>query len=311
LGKMLRETLGSALESTRLVFPKGRIVDTIVDRQQRALMNNIAVRLDGNQRFWNLAVRRGLLLGVIALCGCGAARANGPNAPIENHRDLSFHHQACDISSSQVQAIDANNDGRADLTIVSEGGREVCRAADLDFDGRVDAWTYYDASGKVSRREFAFDRDGSIDEIQIFAGGQVVEKQRASTLAHRVDTWEKYSGGRLVSAERDSNGDGRVDQWWDYKTPDCPMIRSDIDGNGQPDPNSVIDYCKETNYKPQEQIDNTRPEMLKKETDALPTETSNTEVPTSGGATSKSAADSSAASKQAPAAQKPATGGKP
>ncbi len=273
-------------------------------------MINFAVRLNANQRLCSSGTCGGLLLAAVVLCGCGAT-SHGPNGPVANHRDLEFHHEPCDISSSHAQAIDANNDGRADLTIVSEGGREICRAADLDFDGRVDVWTYYDARGQVSRREFAYDRDGSVDEIQIFAGGQVVEKQRASTLAHRVDTWEKYSGGRIVSAERDSNGDGRIDQWWEYKTADCPIIRSDTDGNGQPDPESVIDYCKETNYKPQEQIENTRPEMLKKDTEALPTETSNTEVPTGTGDAAKSAPDSSAASKPSPAAKKPAPGVKP
>lgn len=272
-------------------------------------MINLATQLGGNQRTWNVPACHVLLLGVITLNGCGASAAGGPNAPIVGHRDLEFHHQPCDITSSHAQAIDANNDGRADLTIVSEGGREVCRAADLDFDGRVDVWTYFDNSGNVSRRELAYDRDGSVDEIQIFAGGQIVEKQRASTLAHRVDTWEKYSGGRIISAERDSNGDGRIDQWWDYKTADCPVIRSDIDGNGQPDPNSVIDYCKETNYKPPEQIENTRTDMLKKEVDALPTETSSTEAPV-GGSAEKPSSNSNAPAKATPAAGKPGTGGK-
>ena len=246
-------------------------------------MINLAVRLSGNRRPCRRAAWSGMLLAAVTVMGCGAGGARGPNGPLGNGRDTEIHHEPCDIASSHAQAIDANNDGRADLTIVSEAGHLICRAADLDFDGRVDVWTYYDAAGNISRREFAFDRDGSVDEIQIFVGGQLAEKQRASTLAHRIDTWEKYSAGRIVSAERDSNGDGRIDQWWEYKTADCPIIRSDTAGTGQPDPNSAIDYCKESNYKPQEQIENTRPEMLKKETEALPTETSNTEVPASSG----------------------------
>ncbi len=242
-------------------------------------MIKFAVRLGGNRRAHRKLSTAGLLVAAALAQGCGGAAGSGPNGPAASHRDTEIHHERCDIAASSAQAIDANNDGRADLTIVTDGGRQVCRAADLDFDGRVDVWTYYDQNGNVSRREFAFDRDGSIDEIQIYAGGQIVEKHRASTLAHRIDTWEKYSAGRIVSAERDSNGDGRIDQWWDYKTADCPIIRSDTDGNGKVDPNSAIDYCKESNYKPQEQIENNRPEMLKKETEALPTETSNTVVP--------------------------------
>jgi len=257
-------------------------------------------------------------VGASLIVGCGGSGKMGANGPGLDHRDTEIRHQACDIASSHAQATDANGDGRVDLTMVMDGGREVCRAADLDFDGRVDVWTYFDASGNVSRREFDFDRDGAIDEIQLFAGGQVVEKQRASTLSHHLDTWEKYAGGRIISAERDSNGDGRVDQWWDYKTADCPVIHSDIDGNGQPDPNSSIDYCKETNYKPPDQLESTRPEMLKKDTDALPTETSNTE--TSGAATNstKSTTDTSKGSPaksttntSAPKAPASGPGGKP
>jgi len=247
-------------------------------------MIKFAVRLGGNRRSCCKASPVGSLLMAFIAMGCGAGAVQGAPGASASHRETEVSHEPCDITSSSAQAIDANNDGRADLTIVMEGSRQVCRAADLDFDGRVDIWTYYDRGGNVSRREFAFDRDGSVDEIQLFSGGQVVEKRRASTMVHRIDTWEKYSGGRIVSAERDSNGDGRIDQWWEYKTADCPIIRSDNDGNGQPDPNSAIDYCKESNYKPPEQIENNRPEMLKKETDALPTETSNSEVPGAGGA---------------------------
>ena len=256
-------------------------------------MIKVAVRLSNNPWIATLAASRWVWLGTSLWVGCGGTAAKmGPNGPGLDHRDTEIHHQACDVASKSAQAIDANNDGRADLIMVMEGGREVCRAADLDFDGKVNVWTYFDASGNVTRREFDYDRDGAIDEIQIFAGGQVVEKQRASTLSHHIDTWEKYSGGRIVSAERDANGDGRIDQWWDYKTPDCPIIHSDVDGNGEPDPNSTVDYCKETNYKPPDQAESARPEMLKKETDALPTETSSSAATgTDAAAKSTAAAD--------------------
>jgi hypothetical protein len=242
-------------------------------------MYKLTVRLSGFRIDQKGAACCWALLAIASLAGCGGAtNAVGPNGVGSANRATEIRHQDCDIKSSHAQAVDANGDGRADLTMVMDGAHEVCRAADLDFDGKVDVWTYFDGSGTVVRREFDFDRDGAIDEIQTFSGGQIVAKERASTFSHRIDTWEKYANGKIVGTERDANGDGRVDQWWDFKSADCPVIRSDIDGNGQPDPSSTVDYCKETNYKPPEQIDNTRPEMLKKETDALPTETSNTEA---------------------------------
>ncbi len=267
-------------------------------------MFKLAVRLGSIRLVRNVAAGHWLLVGASLALGCaGGSGRMGANGPQDaSHRETEIRHQACDINSSHVQAIDANGDGRADLTMVMDGGHEVCRAADLDFDGRVDVWTYFDPSGNVLRREFDFDRDGAIDEIQLFAGGQIVEKQRASTLSHHLDTWEKYAGGRIISAERDANGDGRIDQWWDYKTADCPIIHSDVDGNGQPDPNSSVDYCKESNYKPQEQIENTHPEMLKKDTDALPTETSSTEAPAGAADASKPSAAGTSSSPAKPKA---------
>jgi hypothetical protein len=223
-----------------------------------------------------------------ALFGCAGNAAKGTVGPEGERRDNEIRHVACDISSKSAEAMDANNDGRADFTAVMEAGRPVCQAADLDFDGRVDMWTYFDSTGTVSRRELDYDRDGAIDEIQLFTGGQLVEKQRVTTPGHRLDTWERYSGGRIVSAERDSNGDGKIDQWWDFKNPDCPTILSDVDGDGRPDPKAMVDYCKESGYQPPEQIANARPEMLRKDTSAIPTETSNTDSTPSGTTTTKS-----------------------
>jgi hypothetical protein len=203
-------------------------------------------------------------------------------------RDRAVEHEPCDVDAKSAESVDANGDGQSDLTIVKDGGKETCRGADLDFNGRMDMWTYLDGSGRIRRRELDYDRDGNIDEIQLFKAGEIAEKHRASSPVNRLDTWEFYTAGRLVRAERDSDGDGRIDQWWDYKTPDCPLIRSDIDGNGQPDAKSEVDYCKESGYKPPEQAAPTAAPMLQKDTAALPTETSNTESgPPSEGSTAE------------------------
>jgi hypothetical protein len=210
------------------------------------------------------------------MSGCSQSASLGMGGKgVATARSRTIDHEPCDVDSTDAERVDANGDGQADLTVVKRGAVEVCRSADLDFDGRVDVWSYFDASGKLRRRELDYDRDGNIDEIQLFKAGEIAEKHRASTPAKRLDTWEFYMGGRLVRAERDSDANGRVDQWWDYKTPDCPIIRSDSDGNGEPDANTAVDYCAESGYKPPEQAAPTAAPMLQKETQALPTETSN------------------------------------
>ncbi len=222
---------------------------------------------------------RGLLLvvsGVVTACA-GSLQAGAGAAAKSGHRDTKIEHEDCDLSASGAVAVDVNGDGKADLTTVKSGEREKCRGADLDFDGRVDMWTYFDDAGGLRRRELDFDRDGQIDEIQLFKSGVISEKHRASSLAHRLDTWDSFEAGKLVRSERDSDGDGRVDQWWEFANPDCPTIRSDVDGNGEPDPTAVVNYCQEASSKPPEISDGKGPEMLKKDVDALPKEESNKE----------------------------------
>lgn len=208
-------------------------------------------------------------------CSFGASSSTGAKTAGGAVRNREIVHQSCDVDSSSAERIDANGDGKPDVTIVSEGGKEQCRASDLDFDGRVDLYSYVEGNGKLTRRELDYDRDGNIDEIQLFKDGVISEKHRSTTLAKRLDTWETYEQGKLVKAERDADGNGRIDQWWDYKSADCPIIRADTDGNGEPDPTSQVDFCSESSYKPPEVAQPTTAPMLQKETPTLPTEKSN------------------------------------
>jgi hypothetical protein len=119
---------------------------------------------------------------------------------------------------------------------------------DFDFDGVIDAWVYFDAAGRVRRRENDYDRDGHADEIWLLAAGVVVEQQRATALAGKLDTWHYFAAGKLTRTERDANGDDYIDQWWEYpqgRSADCPLIHSDVDGDGQPDPGATVDVCRD------------------------------------------------------------------
>lgn len=203
---------------------------------------------------------RALLLGLLgtASIGCGGSTAPaGASQPGEvTHRDIRIVHQDCPIDGSGAEKMNLGGDARPDVIIVKSGGREVCRALDMNFDGVWDTWVYRDATGAVVRRESDYDRDGRVDEISIYRGGVLAEKQRATTLVGRLDTWHFYNGGMLARTERDSDGDTMIDQWWEYPKPDkpdCPLIHSDIDGDGHPDPGADIDVCGESSgYVPPE-----------------------------------------------------------
>jgi hypothetical protein len=220
------------------------------------------------------------LLGVLFCLGCNPSGAGAKSAEDDKpRRDTGVEHEPCDIASPAAERLDANADGRADLTIVRQGGREVCRAADINLDGVIDTWSYSDPSGQLRRREHDFDRDGKIDEIAIYKSGVVQEKLRATNIPGRLDTWEFYSAGKLTRTERDSDGDQIIDQWWEYTRPGCPMMHSDANRDGKPDVGATIDYCKETGYVPPERQTYRQTESPDfKRTEALPTETDVKEV---------------------------------
>ena len=214
-------------------------------------------------------------------CACSSNSGAKTAAAAAEPRDTRIQHEDCDVNSSSAERLDANGDGKTDVTIVRDGSREVCRAVDLNFDGVIDSWVYYDGSGQVRRRESDYDRDGRIDEITTYKGGVISEKQRATMLANHIDTWEFYTGGKLARSERDSDGNQVVDQWWEYPKDGCPIIHADVNSDGQPDPGASVDYCKETGYVPPERQDYRKVESpnFQQGGTALPTEVESKDVP--------------------------------
>jgi len=243
-----------------------------------------------------------LLLGACFQLGCNGAAGSGANAPGGGitRRDTAVAHEDCDTKAA-AEKIDANNDGKPDIFIVRDGSHEVCRAVDLNFDGVIDAYSYFDANGQLRRRENDYDKDGLVDEISVFKAGQIAEKDQSTALAKHLDTWDFYQAGVLVRTERDSNGDGIIDQWWEYPKPGCPLIHADMNNDGRPDPGATIDYCKETGYVPPERAADKAPASPTFDTkSSLPTELEN--KPAAGGGSS----DQPAA--PAPATDKKGTG---
>jgi hypothetical protein len=214
-------------------------------------VNNPTVNVMGRSGS-NGARRDAWILAAFFLCGCNSG-APVRSAECEGlERDIRVVHEECDTSGGGAEKLDANADGRADVVIVRSGGREVCRAVDLNLDGTVDVYSYNDSAGRLRRREYDFDRDGVIDDISTYQAGVITSRQRATLLANRLDTWDFYQNGTLARRERDSDSDAVVDTWWEYPRPGCPMIHTDANEDGRPDPGTTIDYCKETGYVPPE-----------------------------------------------------------
>ncbi len=183
----------------------------------------------------------------LAACSSGPAPKAASGA-----RSLEIIHEACAIDSGSAIKVDVNGDGSPDIIKVMSGGREVCRAIDLNFDKVKDAFIYFDGNGNERRRESDFDKDGRPDEIAIRQNGQLVSKELETNFDRKLDTWETYANGKLVKAERDSDADGVIDEWWDFTKsdkPGCAIVTTDKNQDGESDPDTAVDMCGE-GYKP-------------------------------------------------------------
>jgi hypothetical protein len=200
---------------------------------------------------------RGLAAGValaalataVACSGPESAAAHGQTPAGPQVRDTAITHEPCDASSKSARKVDVNGDGKPDIVHVMDGEHEVCRIVDLNFDGAVDAYVYYDAQGRERRRESDFDRDGRPDEIAFYENGVLVRKERETNFDNKIDTWDFFENGRLVRRERDSDGDGVIDQWWTFNNPTnpkCAVVATDRNADGKPDPDSAVDLCADS-----------------------------------------------------------------
>lgn len=189
---------------------------------------------------------------MLALVACSAADGSDASRPTGFERDTTMKHEPCDAAAAGNERIDVNGDGSPNIVKVMKDGREVCRILDLNLDRAIDAYVYYDESGRERRREFDFDRDGRVDEIVTLHGGAIVLKERETNFDNQLDTWDYYESGRLVKRERDSDGDGVVDQWWTFNNPAdarCAAVAFDRNYDGTPDPSGVLDVCAEARQR--------------------------------------------------------------
>ena len=183
-----------------------------------------------------------------ALTACGGERGADPKVVAGSH-DEGIAHEPC--TGEHVESLDTNGDGKPDIQrVIGGGGRELCRSVDLNRDGKPDLYEYFDDSGAVRRREFCYDDTGTVNAIESYEGGRLVQRQYDLGGQHRIDTWDWFDPSAPIDAktgrpahpvrrERDTTGDGRVDQWWTWNG-DKVTIAADRTGNGKPDPESAI-----------------------------------------------------------------------
>lgn len=149
-------------------------------------------------------------------------------------------------ATDDVRTSDIDQDGKPEVfkyyKTVSDPERPgeqktilVRQDIDLTWDGRIDIWRYFDASGKVEREEWDTDYDGNIDETRFFENGVMVRSERDRNNDGRADMVRYYKDGKLDRKESDTNGDGQVDRWEYFTGRVLDRVGVDKDHDGSVD----------------------------------------------------------------------------
>jgi hypothetical protein len=191
-----------------------------------------------------------VVTGLAASCG-GTEKPGAVAVAPRGQRSEKIEHEKCDVSGSNVEAVDTNGDGKPDIRRVYDGSKhELCRVTDLNHDGKPDLYEFFDDSGAIRRREFCYGDTGDVNAVEIYEAGKLIEREYDTTGQHKIDTWDWFDPKAPVDAktgrplhpirrERDIHGSGTIDQWWTWQG-DKVTIATDRNGDGRPDADSAI-----------------------------------------------------------------------
>lgn len=174
-----------------------------------------------------------------AVVGEGDPHGPGRNRNARDLKYLSVDGERCDRTNKRELQVDVNQDGWADLVTLyaTDSGAEkiACKQADFNFDGRLDAFVHYAASGDVTREQYDTDFDGRIDMGRYYELGKLVRDELDLNQDGFADSWRIYDDGRLVRVETDRDADGRADMFTYYIGKQIDRIGYDINGDGKVD----------------------------------------------------------------------------
>lgn len=115
-------------------------------------------------------------------------------------------------------AFDANKNGKNDAVSHMDGTRIFRIDLDLDENGKVERWDFYDVGRKLEKVGFSSKNDGLLDAQAFYQPEGVLARMEISTARDgRFDRVEFYEAGVLVRSEEDTNRDGRADKWETYR----------------------------------------------------------------------------------------------
>jgi len=133
---------------------------------------------------------------------------------------------------------DLNKDGKIDAWTYMDGPRALRTELDADQDGKIEKWEYLGDDGKaVVRVAISREKNGKPD-TWMYPGpdGKLTRAEISSEQDEKkIDRWEWYENDQIVRAEEDASGDGNVDKWETFRGGELLSVALDEDYDGKAD----------------------------------------------------------------------------
>ncbi|MBM4319018.1 MAG: hypothetical protein FJ125_03445, partial [Deltaproteobacteria bacterium] len=94
------------------------------------------------------------------------------------------HAKSFDDRGTSVEEYDIDGNGRMDYRVISrvkgDPSTRIRVEWDINHDGSIDLWQFFDRSGQLSQEEYDLDWDGKVDVIQFYEDGRITRKEVAT-----------------------------------------------------------------------------------------------------------------------------------
>ena len=132
---------------------------------------------------------------------------------------------------------DLNKDGKIDAYTYMDGTKVLRTELDADQDGKIEKWEFHGDDGKINKVALSREKNGKPDTwMYPDSAGKLSRAEISSEQDEKkIDRWEWYEADQLVRAEQDASGDGKADKWETHRSGALTAVMLDENYDGTPD----------------------------------------------------------------------------